>query len=638
VNLLHRKLLLTILVFEGAGEEEDDEDEEGKDTKKPKDEEEDDSGGGGEDEDEFDFMLPSWEANELLRKKATEAGLIRPFLILLSMDVRQRLKVAASLQMYFPEMDCFGDPHAEAWAILATPFKGLQDRATEYNEKINKRDRKANWYEIVYRVFDKAFDEGVRSNVVPRETCMGGFSDYGDSFKPTIGANSLYLCLDSLDDTQLRQLETGFSEKVAAAQKEGIMNDMFEFATLKEGDQSRAMQACQMQALEVVAIERKEGEPNVDEIVQDALNQTTSEGMTEEQKQSIKDKMQAKASAAVAEAAKMKAAAQASAAMWKQMQPYLDMASGGMAGMALKAWAASALIAKVATIVMRMRYCSTVGSCLGALNQIIIHAREFEKNELAGKRVNSLYDSCLLHCVECERRENVKKGEHWPNTDNGSRWMFSLEKGYMGIQRWQMQHVVCAEGLMATYDQTIVEVNGDTNPKPIKSFPVIPATCIMDAKEKVEHDEANPKLRSTMGALGIMAGSKMKGGAMAKRLELMKAVASVPLPAVFAMCHTCGYASPLSKAPSAGDLLANAEEGDRRTLIVEPKMSEDGETELPVKLKLTKHSVHTQRTDGKRSKTDLYSRIHEHSAFIDNGNKKVRSTTRHLHRSARHHL
>jgi hypothetical protein len=127
-------------------EEEDEDNEEDKKKKKTGEDDDDDAdGGGGKDEEEEEFMLPSWEANELLRKKAISAGLIRPFMVLVSMGVRQRMKVAAALQMYFPEMSCFGDPHAEAWAILASPFKGLQDRATEYNEKLNKRDRKANW-------------------------------------------------------------------------------------------------------------------------------------------------------------------------------------------------------------------------------------------------------------------------------------------------------------------------------------------------------------------------------------------------------------------------------------------------------------------------------------------------------------
>jgi hypothetical protein len=450
---------------------------------------------------------------------------------------------------------------------------------------------------------------------------MGGFSDYGDSFKPTIGANSLYLCLDSLDDTQLRQLETGFAGKVEAAQKEGLMNTMYEFTQLKEGDQSRAMQACQLQALQIVTIERKQGEPSVEEIVQDALNQTTSAGMTEEHKAHIKEKMVEKATHAAAKAVAMKKAAEASAAAWAQMSSYLDMCSGGGFGVAEKAWAASKLLAKVATIVLRMRYCSTPDSCVGAITAIIKHARDLEAKELNGKKVNELQSTCLLHCLECDRRENVKKGVFWPNTDNGNRWMFSLEKGYMGVQRWQLQHVVCSDGLLSTYETPIVDVNGDVNPRPIKSFPITPGTSILNAEQKKEYDIANPKVQSKLGKVGDMAGGAMAGGAMAKKLEGLKALASVPTPAIFAMCHKCGYASPLDKAPSAGDLLANAGEGDRRTLVQEVKMSDNGETELPVKLKVSKHSIHVQRTDGKKAKTDLYGRIHATSVFVDNGTK-----------------
>ena len=73
------------------------------------------------------------------------------------------------------------------------------------------------------------------------------------------------------------------------------MNSMYEFYKLTEGDQTLSMQACQAQALQIVSIERKQGSPDVEEIVQDALNQSTTVGMTEDTKAALKEKKRVQA-------------------------------------------------------------------------------------------------------------------------------------------------------------------------------------------------------------------------------------------------------------------------------------------------------------------------------------------------------
>lgn len=91
------------------------------------------------------------------RKKALEAGLIRPFLLLVSMDYANRNQVAAALGFSLFNQPYLGDCHKEAWDILDSKVKGIRRRATESWETINPIASNANWYETVYRVGTEMF-------------------------------------------------------------------------------------------------------------------------------------------------------------------------------------------------------------------------------------------------------------------------------------------------------------------------------------------------------------------------------------------------------------------------------------------------------------------------------------------------
>jgi hypothetical protein len=66
----------------------------------------DDDDGGEEEEDAMEF--PSWEQNESLRKKVWAKGLVRPFMSLLSMTHKQRLRVAGMTGVKLAEQSYFG--------------------------------------------------------------------------------------------------------------------------------------------------------------------------------------------------------------------------------------------------------------------------------------------------------------------------------------------------------------------------------------------------------------------------------------------------------------------------------------------------------------------------------------------------
>jgi uncharacterized protein YaaW (UPF0174 family) len=95
--------------------------------------------------------------NSVYKKEALEAGMIRPFLYLVSMDPAGRNEVASRLGWSLLVQDYFGDPHQEAWDIINSDVKGLQARSHESYETLNPLARDSNWYEVLYRVSEEVF-------------------------------------------------------------------------------------------------------------------------------------------------------------------------------------------------------------------------------------------------------------------------------------------------------------------------------------------------------------------------------------------------------------------------------------------------------------------------------------------------
>jgi len=130
------------------------------------------------------------------KEKALDAGMVRPFLLLVSMDYTTRNQVATMLGFSIFNQEYLGDAHAEAWDILDSNIKGIRRRASETYESLNVFAHNANWYETVYRCGKEVFK---KLNAPSR------------SYRKTIEA-----CKDSGKRGAVCELEEEFVKKLSA--------------------------------------------------------------------------------------------------------------------------------------------------------------------------------------------------------------------------------------------------------------------------------------------------------------------------------------------------------------------------------------------------------------------------------------
>lgn len=87
------------------------------------------------------------------KNKAFRKGVIRPFLLLVSMYPARRLAWSYMLGLNMTRDPRLEDSHWTAWRILTHPRKGVVSRASRtYREQLNPFSRKMDWYQIMYRV------------------------------------------------------------------------------------------------------------------------------------------------------------------------------------------------------------------------------------------------------------------------------------------------------------------------------------------------------------------------------------------------------------------------------------------------------------------------------------------------------
>lgn len=148
----------------------------------------------------------AWGSDEILAqlrrssaesRAANEAGMIRPFLFLVSMDPVMRNQVASQLGWSLYTKEYFGDPHREAWDIIHADGKGIQARTNRSLETLNLLGNNCNWYETLYRSGKEAFRK-----VGPEKRRF---------------AKSIEACRDS-SDTTLSRFEDWFTEKLSQLQ------------------------------------------------------------------------------------------------------------------------------------------------------------------------------------------------------------------------------------------------------------------------------------------------------------------------------------------------------------------------------------------------------------------------------------
>jgi hypothetical protein len=78
------------------------------------------------------------------RAAARSCGVIRPFLLLVSMSVAARVRIAAMMGISLVTSHSFGDEHAESWVILHSPFIGMQ-----WNRGGGQLSSSGTWYDIL---------------------------------------------------------------------------------------------------------------------------------------------------------------------------------------------------------------------------------------------------------------------------------------------------------------------------------------------------------------------------------------------------------------------------------------------------------------------------------------------------------
>jgi len=141
------------------------------------------------------------------KQKAFDAGLIRPFLLLVSMHPIRRAGVAKMINFDYVRESWFGDAHHEAWYILSGA-KGIQGRASEaFSRKLNPLRENCNWYEIVYRVAYKAFVHRTKKVIKNKDVSQASRKEIKDQEKSW--HKSIHLCMDP-DDRTTSNLEELF--------------------------------------------------------------------------------------------------------------------------------------------------------------------------------------------------------------------------------------------------------------------------------------------------------------------------------------------------------------------------------------------------------------------------------------------
>eukprot|EP00012_Vannella_robusta_P014454 CAMPEP_0206210250 /NCGR_PEP_ID=MMETSP0166-20121206/17429_1 /ASSEMBLY_ACC=CAM_ASM_000260 /TAXON_ID=95228 /ORGANISM="Vannella robusta, Strain DIVA3 518/3/11/1/6" /LENGTH=767 /DNA_ID=CAMNT_0053631875 /DNA_START=1118 /DNA_END=3418 /DNA_ORIENTATION=- len=117
------------------------------------------------------------------KQKAWNKGLIKPFLLLVSLHPEKRICWAKSLNINLLSMKNYGDPHAEAYKVLTMDRKGLQARANHaFADTLNPLGQNCNWYQILYRVCRKTLQ---CSSKVDNMKCA--YSETRKNFDESIG-------------------------------------------------------------------------------------------------------------------------------------------------------------------------------------------------------------------------------------------------------------------------------------------------------------------------------------------------------------------------------------------------------------------------------------------------------------------
>eukprot|EP01103_Thecamoeba_quadrilineata_P014265 TRINITY_DN419_c3_g1_i1.p1 TRINITY_DN419_c3_g1~~TRINITY_DN419_c3_g1_i1.p1 ORF type:complete len:648 (-),score=139.36 TRINITY_DN419_c3_g1_i1:7-1917(-) len=101
-------------------------------------------------------VMAELERESAERLESIEIGMIRPFLILVAMQPMFRCQISNLLGLSLFTQNFFGDPHKEAWYLIAEPNRGIIARATDSYEKLNPISKDPSWCDILLGIIREA--------------------------------------------------------------------------------------------------------------------------------------------------------------------------------------------------------------------------------------------------------------------------------------------------------------------------------------------------------------------------------------------------------------------------------------------------------------------------------------------------
>ena len=171
----------------------------------------------------LDRAKASMDKSTDFKQKASDAGLVRPFLLLVSMHPSMRCATAFKLDIPILHDPCFGDDHAEANLILFHPKKGLQRRTNSIFESIGI-NTKCNWYQILRRaIHDLALTESTFKSKKAKDT----YEDCIDPSSDVLNALEMEL-LDHIAKRHLQMLPAELREKAKEMYANKEIYNMFD--------------------------------------------------------------------------------------------------------------------------------------------------------------------------------------------------------------------------------------------------------------------------------------------------------------------------------------------------------------------------------------------------------------------------
>eukprot|EP01100_Stratorugosa_tubuloviscum_P013305 TRINITY_DN659_c0_g1_i8.p1 TRINITY_DN659_c0_g1~~TRINITY_DN659_c0_g1_i8.p1 ORF type:complete len:321 (-),score=126.54 TRINITY_DN659_c0_g1_i8:170-1132(-) len=146
------------------------------------------------------------------RQQAFIAGMIRPFLFLVSMPPHSRFEVSKLLNISLTSAEYSGSPEKESWKIISDDKRGLQSRIDGILDSLLSERPVSNWYECLQRTFKFCFKD---------TACPFPSMEYMDSMK---------LCQTSKTQIFL-QFELIFLNRIAQAHFSRFPNEIREKIT-----------------------------------------------------------------------------------------------------------------------------------------------------------------------------------------------------------------------------------------------------------------------------------------------------------------------------------------------------------------------------------------------------------------------